>query len=144
MSEKAFWKGSNVFEMFGLDFMLDDNLNLWFIECNSSPQLVGTNEYKTEFLTRMLKDLFEIQFNLYRSRMKRVFGVFKRMYNEIGDSATAIDYEKYKVEYQEAVKNRFEPEYQISKDNTFVPIIDKNRKGKAAYFGLLEDECINE
>ena len=32
-----FLKESNVFEMFGLDFMLDDKLNLWFIECNASP-----------------------------------------------------------------------------------------------------------
>lgn len=60
MSENSFWKGSNVFEMFGLDFMLDENLNLWFIECNSSPQFIGTTGKKNRKIQKMLKDLFEI------------------------------------------------------------------------------------
>mmetsp|Transcript_4528 Transcript_4528/g.3745 ORF Transcript_4528/g.3745 Transcript_4528/m.3745 type:complete len:144 (-) Transcript_4528:63-494(-) len=30
-------KSPSVFEMFGLDFLLDERLNLWFIECNASP-----------------------------------------------------------------------------------------------------------
>ena len=30
-------KKPSVFELFGLDFMLDEDLNLLFIECNASP-----------------------------------------------------------------------------------------------------------
>ena len=143
MSEHAFWKGSNVFEMFGLDFMLDDNMNLWFIECNSSPQLIGTSELKTKFLVKMLNDLFEIQYSYYRSRMKRVFNVIKRMYNEVG-TTKSIDYGKWKKEYAAAAKNRLEAEYPISKDNGFVKIMDKNLKGKEAYMGFLDEECARD
>jgi len=37
MIEPYVLKSSSVFEFFGIDFMIDDNLNLWFIECNASP-----------------------------------------------------------------------------------------------------------
>ena len=35
---KEYLKDSRVFEVFGLDFVLDTNLNLWFIECNGDTQ----------------------------------------------------------------------------------------------------------
>lgn len=37
MTQHSYLRSSNVFELFGLDFMLDEHLNLWFIECNASP-----------------------------------------------------------------------------------------------------------
>jgi len=143
MSEHAFLKESNVFEMFGLDFMLDDQLNLWFIECNSSPQLIGTNEYKTKFLVKMLTDMFEIQYAYYRSRMKRLYNMFKLMNTEL-EQFDEVDYDKWKGEYKQVVKNRLEPEFQISPENSWTLIIDKNLKGEAAYFGHLDAECIDD
>lgn len=49
MSEHAFLKDPRVFEMFGLDFLFDNKLNLWFIESNASPVLQGTSEEKMLF-----------------------------------------------------------------------------------------------
>jgi len=143
MSAHAFWKQSNVYEMFGLDFMLDDELNLWFIECNSSPQLIGTNELKTNFLVKMLNSLFEIQHNLYKSRMKRVLNIIKKI-NKEGEETGKVNYDNWRAEYKEAVRNRFEPEYQISQDNSFKLILDQNLPGHEAYFGHLAPECIDE
>lgn len=141
MSADAFWKQSNVYEMFGLDFMLDDQLNLWFIECNSSPQLIGTNEMKTKFLVTMLKDLFEIQYGLYRSRMQRLLTVIKKMNIDAAETGS-IDYDNYRILYAEAAKNRFEPEYEISADNTFKLIMDENLDGPERYMNILEPECV--
>jgi len=143
MTSSAFWKQSNVYEMFGLDFMLDDELNLWFIECNSSPQLIGTNPYKTEFLTKMLKDLFEIQYAYYKSRMSRILKLLKSMDEEASIIGTR-DYSKWKVQYDEASMNRLEPEYKISANNSFQIIMDQNIQGPGAYFGILRDECADE
>jgi len=142
MSHHAFWQESNVYEMFGLDFMLDDKLNLWFIECNSSPQLIGTNELKTNFLVKMLNSLFEIQHGLYRSRMKRVLALIKRIQEEsLGNGR--IEYELYRNEYKDAVRNRFEEEYQPSEDNSFKLILDENLSGPDRYFGHLADDCVD-
>jgi hypothetical protein len=140
MSAHAFWNQSNVYEMFGLDFMLDEELNLWFIECNSSPQLIGTNDYKTTFLIQMLTDIFEIQYNLYRSRMKRVLQVLKKINRESLEHGVA-DYNEWRDEYVEASKNRFEPEYEISSGNSFKIIMDLNLDGPEAYFGHIPAEC---
>jgi len=140
MSAHAFWNQSNVYEMFGLDFMLDEDLNLWFIECNSSPQLIGTNDQKTKFLEEMLEDLFEIQYGLYRSRMQRILGVLKKVSRASAEDQV-VDYTKWREEYAEASRNRFEPEYKIKKDNSFKLIMDMNKKGKDAFFGHLDDEC---
>jgi len=57
MSKDYLWKASNVFELFGLDFMLDDDLKVWFLECNSSPRLYFDTP---DFVTRMITDLMEI------------------------------------------------------------------------------------
>jgi len=143
MSAHAFWNQSNVYEMFGLDFMLDDELNLWFIECNSSPQLIGTNDLKTKFLVQMLEDLFEIQYGLYRSRMSRILDLLKKISKESAEEGR-IDYTQWRNEYAQAAKNRFEPEYQISPDNTFKLIMDKNIEGPNAYFGHLDPECADD
>lgn len=37
LAKPNLYKKPNIYELFGLDFMLDENLNLWFIECNPSP-----------------------------------------------------------------------------------------------------------
>jgi hypothetical protein len=140
MSAHAFWNQSNVYEMFGLDFMLDEELNLWFIECNSSPQLIGTNEHKTKFLIQMLEDLFEIQYGLYRSRMKRVLEVFKRINTDSAENGS-VDYSIWRDAYAEASRNRFEPEYEVNPTNSFKLIMDLNKSGKEAFFGNLPDEC---
>jgi hypothetical protein len=143
MSAHAFWNESNVYEMFGLDFMLDEELNLWFIECNSSPQLIGTNPYKTKFLVKMLKDLFEIQYGLYRSRMKRILRVIKEMNQGAADEGQ-IDYGYWRRQYNAATVNRLDPEYELSKGNNFKIILDHNLSGKEAYFGHLDEECANK
>jgi len=139
MSEKSLWKQSNVYEMFGLDFMLDTKLNLWLLECNSSPQLLEDNG--KEFMTKMLEDAFEIQYAYYRSRMTRVLGLVRKMQEEEKVKGS-IDLPQWQERYQEAVKNRIEPEFKIKETNSWTLVVDKNLPGAAAYFGHLSSECI--
>lgn len=141
MSSHAFWNGSNVYEFYGLDFMLDSNLNLWFLECNSSPQFVETNDRSLGFLNTMLRDMFEIQYAYYQSRMKRVLKVIKNFKNSIRKNEN-VDFELWKLRYKNANRNRLEPEYNISANNSFTIIYDENRKGKRAYLGNVQNQCI--
>jgi len=143
MSEKSFLNQSNVFEFFGLDFMLDTDLNLWFIECNSSPQLIGTNEFKTEFMKKMLMDMFEIEYKYFRSRMKRAFIIISEYNRRLLDN-NDHDINDLKERFHQDFKNKLEPEYQLSETNSFKYIIDKNLKGSDAYFGLLADDCVDD
>eukprot|EP00331_Platyophrya_macrostoma_P007233 CAMPEP_0176415902 /NCGR_PEP_ID=MMETSP0127-20121128/6055_1 /TAXON_ID=938130 /ORGANISM="Platyophrya macrostoma, Strain WH" /LENGTH=673 /DNA_ID=CAMNT_0017795931 /DNA_START=6 /DNA_END=2027 /DNA_ORIENTATION=- len=141
MTESYFLPHSGVFEMFGLDFILDEKLNLWFIECNASPQLIGTNPKKTEFLSKMLSDLFHIQYAYLRSRMKRVHQFMAKL-------ATIPDQKKnwkaLRKEFKELSKNKLEPEFPLPENNSFTLIVDKSLKGAAAYHGHIPPECVDD
>jgi len=139
MTSQYFWKQSNVYELYGLDFMLDDKMQLWYIECNPHPLIEGV---KPVIINRMLNDMFEIQLALYRSRMQRVLKVIEYMMDS-HDADGEVDYYFWREEYQEAVRNRIDPQYQISKDNTWIPIINENLEGADKYFGLLREECVD-
>jgi len=139
MAEKSLWKQSNVYEMFGLDFMLDNRLNLWLLECNSSPQLLEDNG--KEFMTKMLEDLFQIQYGYYRSRMSRTLELVRKMKEE-EKSKGSIDLNQWQEKYQEAIKNRFEPEFKPQESNSWTLVVDKNLPGAAAYFGHVANECV--
>jgi len=141
MSSEFFWEQSNVYGLFGLDFMLDENFNLWFIEGNPNPQLAATNGYLGGLIDSMLRSLFEIQYGYYRSRMQRVLKVVRKL-QEKQESKSKIDLSKYKKEYKEAVSNRLEEEYELSEYNTFELVMDLSLKGSKAYMENLEKECI--
>jgi len=140
MASEFFWKQSNVYGLFGLDFMLDDNFNLWFIEGNPNPQLAATNGYLGNLLRKMLKDLHEIQFGLYKSRMTRILKVMQKMQKE--EEKGDVDYKKWQVEYKKAASNKFEPQYKPRKTNSFVLVLDESIPGVKGYQGNLKAECI--
>jgi len=143
MSKKGFLKHSGVFEMFGLDFLMDDNLNLWFIECNASPQLIGTSDMKTAFLTNMLTDIFEIQFAYLRSRMMRVHRFMEKFFRQTAKK-TKIDLDLWREEFAEINQNKLEPEFPLRANLTFSMVMDKSRPSKEAYFGFLDQDCIDD
>eukprot|EP00331_Platyophrya_macrostoma_P001747 CAMPEP_0176421250 /NCGR_PEP_ID=MMETSP0127-20121128/9062_1 /TAXON_ID=938130 /ORGANISM="Platyophrya macrostoma, Strain WH" /LENGTH=699 /DNA_ID=CAMNT_0017801945 /DNA_START=20 /DNA_END=2119 /DNA_ORIENTATION=- len=143
MTEDWFLKHSGVFEMFGLDFILDDQLNLWFIECNASPQLIGTVQKKTDFLSKMLSDLFHIQYAYLRSRMKRVHQFMAKL-SANKEKRDAKTWAALRKEFKEINKNKLEPEFPLPADNSFTLIVDKSLKGAAAYFGHIEPDCVDD
>lgn len=57
-------KHPGVFELFGLDFMLDTNLNLWYLECNLTPAISQTSEEKSKINTKLIEDIVDIEYAL--------------------------------------------------------------------------------
>lgn len=141
MAEDSFFKSSSVFEMYGLDFVIDENMDIWFIECNPSPQMVGTSERKTNFLVQMAKDLFEIQYAYLRSRMKRVQSFINEMEHR-ASKGEKMDYEKLRQDFDRTNINKLDEQFPISKTNRFNLITDKNIEGPKAYLGHLSPQCI--
>jgi hypothetical protein len=50
--------------------MLDESLNLWFIQCNASPVFQGTTSEKLIFQTTLLRDALEIENSYLQPRIK--------------------------------------------------------------------------
>ena len=142
MTKDNLWPLSNVYALHGVDFMLDDNMKLWFIESNPTPQFGGSTKSKNKIYRDLLWSAFEVEYMYYQSRMKRVLGLINRITSET-DEGKAVNYQKWRTEYKEATKNRLEPEYQLSSNNTFQIVMDENIKGPGAYFGNIDEGCIN-
>ena len=51
---------TNVFELFGFDFLLDEDCRVWLIECNTNPYLGTPCAYMKQMLPQMMNDLFKI------------------------------------------------------------------------------------
>jgi len=147
MSQDSYLKRSTLYELFGVDFMIDENLNLWFIECNSGPVLRGSSEEKERFLTKMLRDQLEIVLGLMRSRVKRIITFVNKLIEEnqiyklSAKEIYVLNLEQRRAEFAEITKNWFEPEFMPSPTNGFKKIIDDNLNGVERYSGLLSPEC---
>ena len=145
MAQSGFLKRSSVFELFGLDFVMDADLGLWFIESNTMPLITGFTKGSTLLMNQMLTDTFEIVMGLTRSRMKRVIEYINMLAKENGSTdklSSELNVEKRRKEFEKLIKNRFEPEFAPSPNNTFHIIIDENQTGTKRYAELLEPECL--
>ena len=146
MGKAPFLKSSSVYELLGLDFMLDTDLNVWFIEANIFPSFEEYTKKEGLFLQKLAKDHFEIINGLLKSRTKRIVNyVNDLMRNDkgwrVGNKAFFEDITQAKAEFKKISSNCFEPEFEPSSSNGFQKIVDENFDGLKRYSGLLEEEC---
>jgi len=48
------------FEMFGYDFILDEDFNSWLIEINTNPCLEESSKLLSQLIPRMLEDMLKL------------------------------------------------------------------------------------
>ena len=148
MSRNDYLKISSVYELQGLDFILDENLNLWFIETNPKPAIEETTPFSRELFRTMFLDHYEIVIGLLRSRMKRVYEYVENIIVR-GEAAWSLEggvfiknIDEKRKEFQEVIRNYFEPEFEPRENNTFSKIIDESYTGVKRYAGLISEECL--
>ncbi len=143
---EPFLPRSSLYELIALDFLIDEDFKLWFVEGNTKPLIYGSTREKYLLLKRMLIDVFEIQVGLTRSRMKRIFELLARISDkydlEAFEDVREQIFDQYFEEFQKISKNYFEPEFKPSANNSWSLIIDENKEGVDRYMGFLEEECI--
>ena len=147
--DNLYLETSKIYELYGVDFMLDENLNLWFIEANSGPAIQGLPDYLVKFIVTMLHDHFKIQYGLFRSRIKRVIQYVNDLIMEDGaiiqnpdGNITIPNLEKRIQEFESVNRNSFEKEFEVSPDNTWYKIVDESLDGVEKYHGWITEECL--
>jgi len=55
----------SVFELFGYDFMIDEDFRVWLVEVNTNPFLGVPNSFIADLLPRMLKEMMMIAVDPY-------------------------------------------------------------------------------
>ena len=139
---------SSVFELYGADFMIDDDMTIWFIESNAGPALGGYTPETARILGKMLRDHIEIVMGLLRSRTKRIINYVNKIIKdgdvqEVDGGMVQIKDVVSKIhEFEDLTRNYFDEEFQPSPDNAFVKIIDERFDGAEAYLGYLKPECL--
>ena len=146
MGQHSFLKRSSLYELHGVDFMLDQDLNLWFIEANSGPALGGYSEPMEKFIVKMLQDHFEVISGLVKSRMKRVANFVNKIIStglvSAEEPVVIRNLEDKIKEFKVISSNYFEKEYEPSATNGFSKILDENYEGTQRYQGLLSQDCL--
>jgi len=149
MTSHAFRKDKSTFELFSVDFLLDSNLNIWFMEANSGPAIEGGYSGSMEkFIVNMIQDHFEIEYGILKSRMKRVIN-YVNVLTTNGEAVLDADgeveigsLEMKKRKFREISKNSFEKEFEPKSTNGFERIIDANYEGAKVYQGYIDSECL--
>lgn len=149
LSLKSVLENSSVYGLYGIDFMLDTDLNLWFIEANAGPAFGEYTPPVEKIVIKMLRDHYEIVYGLLRSRMKRSLQYVNQLIQEKDGVVETEDGEVMITELDEKIakfdelnKNYFDEEFEVDPENGFVKIIDANYKGLEMYQGLLKEECL--
>lgn len=71
MVEHKLAKNPNLFEVYGVDIIMDEKHELYVIEVNASPMQVGTSAEKTKLMKNMNRGIVSITLAYLRSRVKR-------------------------------------------------------------------------
>lgn len=53
-------KRKHVFELFGYDFLIDEDFRVWLIEVNTNPYFGIANEYIADLLPKMIDDFTKL------------------------------------------------------------------------------------
>jgi hypothetical protein len=54
------YKRKYCFELFGYDFIIDEDFNTWLIEVNTNPCLEESSQMLRQYLPRMIEDMLKI------------------------------------------------------------------------------------
>jgi hypothetical protein len=59
------------FELFGLDFLIDEDFRIWLIEVNTNPYLGEQNAYLSDLLPKMADEMIAISLDtIYEPKRK--------------------------------------------------------------------------
>ena len=147
--QDKFRKDSSLYEVYGVDFIIDTDMNIWFLEANAGPSWDGDYTQSVEkIISGMLKEHFEIEYGLLSSRMKRIIAYVNNMIltgevQKLGNEEILIpDLEEKRKEFKQITTNYFEKQFEPEEDFNFLLLIDDNLTGVDRYQGLISEECL--
>lgn len=141
MIQKKVTKKSTFFEVYGVDFIMDRKDQIYIVEVNPSPMMVGTSTTKTELMMNLNRGVVQIITAYLRSRFKRTYEFIKKHRERIMRKENLAE---LKVEFKKLDKNFLEPEFEKDLANiSWQPVLDENKNGTKGYInGLLTPECL--
>lgn len=72
MGMDTFLKDPGTFHILGGDFLIDQNLKIWFIEINSGAGMKTPNDVTRKIKRGMVKETFNLLFHMLERRTKKI------------------------------------------------------------------------
>ena len=141
MTQHHFSKRSQLFELYGCDFVLDNKLKVWFIEPNTTPSFSGSSSDREKILMKMIIDMFELMHGYLKSRLKRVIQYINNLPKLESNQIPQDSYYDIKAKFEVANKNNMEIEFMPTNNNGFQKIVDENLEGIERYLDIFSKEC---
>lgn len=134
-------KRSTFFEVFGVDFIMDRDDQIYIVEVNPSPMMVGTSKRKTDLMKSLNRGVVQLSTAYLRSRFKRTYKFISQNRQKIMKKENLVE---LKAEFKKLDRNYLEPEFEKELANlSWQPVFDENKIGTPNYDnGLLSKECI--
>lgn len=144
MTGDNFVKRSGTFRLFGVDFMMDTDLKIWFIEANKSPQIFdGTPEVR-KFTEKMFDGMVDIIYALLRSRLTRVREFMLGFVKDYLLTDVPYNKEEMKQKYLDISKDKFDEKFPLKQDNSWQVVMDMSLGEEKGYFGHIDPSCYQQ
>ena len=142
MLQKNLYKSSDVYEMFGVDFLMDSDFKLYVLEVNASPMIIGTNKRKMDLMDKMMRDFFNITFAQQFSRTSSGIEYLKTNKDKIINANSATELKTIQEEFNKLYVNVVKDEYKhMLENNSWKMVYDDSLSMPEKYFGMITDDC---
>ena len=145
MSKHGFPKRSGAFRLAGMDFMMDQDLKLWYIEANLWPLYFKNYPEIWTFTKRMLNDMLDIEYAMLKSRINRVRNFIIQFTKDHVVTGEPYDAEELKARFNQINVDIIDPQFALKPENGWKKIVDLTRgDNEDAYFGLVDSSCFQD
>jgi len=149
MSQGTFLQRSQLFQFFAVDFLLDENLKVWFMDVEANPSLKNMNLKLKTLYIGLFEDILDVTHKYLRSRLRRIAEFVNKLSLDVdvrkdqnGDDKVIIsDLYTHKENFAEVLKNKLEKKDALKKSNKFEKVIDENYPGYMRYNDLIKQSC---
>lgn len=118
MIEEKLERNPNLFEVYGVDFVIEEDYKIYVVEVNASPMQVGTSQSKTKLMRRMNRDLVKIQLAYLRSRVTRTINFVRAHKSVLNDPNTdKKTLKELGARFRSLYRNQLMPEYEKTLQN---------------------------
>ena len=84
-------KKGNQFDLFGYDIMVDEEMNCWLIEVNSSPAMDYSTDVTERLVKMVLEDTMKVVVDYHYASNSRKHNVDTGLYNCVYRARRAVD-----------------------------------------------------
>lgn len=129
---------SGVFEIVSADFLIDNDLKLWFTGFQTNPSYIWAGESSSRFYEMIIKESISIEIKIRNERLALIRKCMAEIHQNISDSKTSELNQDFAKKLKEDIRARGMTMQELNK---FELIFDDNLEGNLKAMNKLPSTC---